>query len=472
MSNLKFGTSGIRGLVTEFTFEECYFFTAAFVELIRERGFRQIIVAGDLRESTPQIADKVISSLKILGFSVLDGGRVPTPALAWGCAQLNLPGVMITGSHIPADRNGLKFYLPEGEILKHDEDAILKNYNNLKSKKLPSFDEKVNPSHLESVNLETLFADRYLNVFQGQPIKGLKVGFYSHSSVARDLYPKILQKLGAEVFEFGRSDHFIPVDTEAVDSVQFIFQTLIENGLDVVVSTDGDSDRPLLLTNKGRVVPGEILGLIASKFLGIQTIAYPVSCSSALQASGWIPNCSVTRIGSPFVLGKMLEKTKENPSQKIAGFEANGGYLLGSETMGLAPLMTRDSLLPILCFLLSMKEQACSASQLLEPFSKFANVSGVIKNFSQESSSKVLKVFKDSIESGKDFGIPFSLGGIHSINEIDGVRAQFESGSIIHLRPSGNAPEFRIYVESNSYENAEMLLGYFEGWAKKIAISG
>ncbi|EYB47298.1 hypothetical protein BU65_24160 [Escherichia coli] len=37
----------------------------------------------------------------------------------------NIPGIMVTGSHIPYDRNGLKFYTPEGEITKADEQEIL-----------------------------------------------------------------------------------------------------------------------------------------------------------------------------------------------------------------------------------------------------------------------------------------------------------------------------------------------------------
>jgi phosphomannomutase len=469
MSNLKFGTSGIRGLVTEFTFEECYRFTAAFAESIRSRGFRKILVAGDLRESTPEIKEKVVRALHHLGFDVLDGGTVPTPALAWGCALLSVPGVMITGSHIPADRNGLKYYLPEGEILKTDEEAILKSYNDGKERAL---DLSQNPtaSAIESVDLAKLFSERYLNAFPGAPLAGIRVGFYSHSSVARDLYPEIFKKMGAEVCEFGRSNHFIPVDTEAVESVQFLFDTLREKQLHLVVSTDGDADRPLVVTNEGRVIPGEILGLIASKFLGIETIAYPVSCSSALQASKWIDDCSITRIGSPFVLGRMLEKLSAQPNRKVAGFEANGGYLLGSEAKGLKPLMTRDSLLPILCLLLSMKEQgAVHASDLMKPFSKYVNLSGLIKSFSLENAAKTLTRFKEVLSQDAAFDCPVKLGALSTVNELDGVRAQFSEGATVHLRPSGNAPEFRLYVEAGTRENAEAILKYFEGWVRAQA---
>ncbi len=465
MSQLKFGTSGVRGLVTQFTDEECYRFTAAFVESIKGRRFDQMLVAGDLRESTPNIKKKVIQALNHLGYQVLDGGTVPTPALAWGCAGLRVPGIMITGSHIPADRNGLKFYLPEGEILKSDEESILKYYHQGEKNSVPSLSHSLVQAEID---LAGRFQDRYLEAFPGRPLQGLRVGFYSHSSVARDLYPPLLTQMGADVFEFGRSSHFIPVDTEAVESVQFLSQTLKEHSLHLVISTDGDADRPLVVSDAGRVVPGEILGLIASNYLGIQTIVYPVSCSSLLEASGWIEECLITRIGSPFVLGQMLDRIREFPNRRIAGFEANGGYLLGSQTMGLRPLMTRDSLLPILCFLLSMKKQSpMQASQLLTPFSNRINLSGLIRGIAPDQAALVLRNFKNQLNQGQDFDSPISLGLVGVVNELDGVRVLFQTNHIVHLRPSGNAPEFRIYIESDSLGNAEVLMDYFQDWVKR-----
>lgn len=49
---------------------------------------------------------------------------LPTPALALQAMQMNQPAIMITGSHITFDRNGIKFYRPDGEISESDEAAI------------------------------------------------------------------------------------------------------------------------------------------------------------------------------------------------------------------------------------------------------------------------------------------------------------------------------------------------------------
>lgn len=64
------------------------------------------------------------NALAELGFRVLDCGAAPTPALALYGLQLGAASLMVIGSHIPADRNGIKFYRPDGEIDKQDEEAI------------------------------------------------------------------------------------------------------------------------------------------------------------------------------------------------------------------------------------------------------------------------------------------------------------------------------------------------------------
>jgi phosphomannomutase len=463
-NSLAFGTSGIRGLVTSFTEEECYAFIAAFLESFKDRGFGRILIAGDLRESTGPIVSMLIRSLNRLGMEVLDGGLVPTPALAWACSVHGIPGVMVTGSHIPADRNGLKFYLPEGEVLKSHEESILSNYKKIKFEK--TFHKSLDSGlkSVQSIDIASNFVDRYLNSKMGQDLNGIKIGFYAHSSVARDLYPKILRKFGAEVFVFGRSEQFIPVDTEAVERVSFLKQTLIENDLDLIFSTDGDADRPLVISDQGGVVPGELLGLLASKYLGIDTIVFPVSCSSAIVSSGLMKECVITKIGSPYVLGKMLEMIETSDTVKIAGFEANGGFLLGTEVMGLKPLMTRDSLLPLLSLLFSVKAEKAKVSELLLPFSKIVNHSGLIRDFPKEKSDQVLRDFKRDLENEGDSGKWSGYGGVKAINELDGIRVQFKNGWIVHLRPSGNAPEFRMYVEADSGENAVELLDRFKKW--------
>ena len=117
-----FGTSGLRGLVTELTDDLVTDYVRAFATALPVGA--GVAVGWDLRPSSPRIAQASIAALRDLGLRVQEAGALPTPALAFGAMAQGMGAVMITGSHIPADRNGLKFYTPEGEILKADEARI------------------------------------------------------------------------------------------------------------------------------------------------------------------------------------------------------------------------------------------------------------------------------------------------------------------------------------------------------------
>lgn len=122
---------------------------------------------------------------------------------------------MITGSHIPADRNGIKFYLPDGEIAKEDELAIGAAAAELMASGTPiDATPATAPDHERDVRM--LFVARNTAILATGALTGLKIGVYQHSTVARDLFVDVLRHFGADVVPLGRSETFIPVDTEAV----------------------------------------------------------------------------------------------------------------------------------------------------------------------------------------------------------------------------------------------------------------
>ncbi|TIU25457.1 MAG: phosphomannomutase, partial [Mesorhizobium sp.] len=111
---LKFGTSGLRGLVSELRGPPAFTYTAAFVRMLQDRGSlkegSKVYVGRDLRASSPKIAQLVHAAIAEAGLVPVDCGALPTPALALYANGENAPAIMVTGSHIPDDRNGLKFY--------------------------------------------------------------------------------------------------------------------------------------------------------------------------------------------------------------------------------------------------------------------------------------------------------------------------------------------------------------------------
>src|SRR6478735_5812216 len=125
---MKFGTSGLRGLSVDLKGRASALYASAFGRHLLDSGMARpgdaILVGQDFRNSSPEIAANCADALDGLGFDVLDCGTVPTPALALYGLQEKAACLMVTGSHIPADRNGIKFYRPDGEIDKPDEAAI------------------------------------------------------------------------------------------------------------------------------------------------------------------------------------------------------------------------------------------------------------------------------------------------------------------------------------------------------------
>jgi phosphomannomutase len=388
-----------------------------------------------------------------LGIEVVDYGVLPTPALALQAMTDGVPAIMITGSHIPFDRNGIKFYRPEGEITKADEQAIMGV-----AAELPRL--SVIEREPESYAAAGSYVARYLEWFPGQPLAGQRIGLYQHSAAGRDLNRQVLESLGAEVVVLGRSEQFVPVDTEAVSDEDRAKgrDWARQHHLDALLTTDGDGDRPLVADEQGHWLRGDIVGLLCARELGIQALAVPVSCNTAIEACGAFERVVRTRIGSPYVLAAMEQLTTEH--QRVAGFEANGGFLLGTPVQEgerrLEALPTRDALLPALALMVAAVREGKPLSALVAGLPERYTASDRLKNFPTEQSQTLLARWQSDLPAMQQ-----ALGLEHAITEVDttdGLRVTLENGEIVHLRPSGNAPELRCYVESVSNERAEELV--------------
>jgi len=468
---LKFGTSGVRGLVSNMTDEECYLYSKAFIEHLKEKTSARVIsLSGDLRGSTPRIKKAVAFAIREEGLDLDNCGDIPTGALTFYGIQKGRASIMVTGSHIPDDRNGIKFNMPWGEILKEDEMEISRRYEELKgknaSKRRLTFDDTGYFAagfslDLGKVNDEarSAYIKRFIDFFPENCLAGLKVVLYEHSSVGRDILREIFQSLGAELVLVGRSEHFIPVDTEAVHDEEQLAAWVQENRADALISTDGDADRPLLIDETGRQVRGDILGIIVSDFLKADAVATPVSCNTALEKSAKFKHISRTRIGSPFVIAAMNELV-EAGYKRVTGYEANGGFLTGTDIVSpytgamLTALPTRDAAFPLIAVLFHSLNEKCPLSELSAHLPPRFMASGVLKKFPINISNKIVETFTCESEAAAKKYLRESFGEAEGFDYTDGVRMTFSSGDIVHLRPSGNAPEFRCYTESSSESKA------------------
>lgn len=454
ISGVGFGTSGVRGLVADMSDEVCYAYTTAFLDTVAKKE-KLIVIGHDLRPSSPLISAACAAAVLNSGRKLVYAGALPTPALAYYANQIGAPALIVTGSHIPFDRNGIKFYSASGEISKEHEQQMLQTVvtipPQLKKVVLPAVD----------LNAYKAYIKRYMNFFGSDALSSMCIALYQHSSVARDILREILEGLGAEVIPLGRSDAFVPIDTEAVrpEDVKQAKSWAREYTFDAIVTTDGDADRPLIGDENGQWLRGDIVGILCAQFLQAKHVVAPVSCNTALEKSCLFQSATRTRIGSPYVIASM-EAAMNQHHGLVVGFEANGGFLLGGNVefdgRTLHTLPTRDAVLPILTLLCAAKKLNCKVSALTAQLPARYTASDRLQQFPTQLSQKVLAELQTDKNTAAETVAPES-GSIINMDLTDGLRMTFANGDIVHLRPSGNAPELRCYAEADTADHAQAL---------------
>jgi phosphomannomutase len=468
-SGVGFGTSGARGRVEAMTDRVCYAYTLGFLQYLFASGALpaggEVGIAGDYRASSGRIMAACARAVTDAGCRARHLGRIPSPALAAFGIAGGIPTLMVTGSHIPDDRNGIKFNLPGGEILKDDEAGIRSQ-----TVVLPEahFDASGNLrddaglSHPETIAYDA-YVTRYLRFFAPGCLSGMRVGLYEHSSVAREALREVLDGLGAQVTCLWRSDTFLPVDTEAIrpEDVRLAHEWAASGALDALVSADGDGDRPLVGDERGEWLRGDVAGPLCARYLGVRSLATPVSSNTVVDKCGWFDRVLRTRIGSPYVIAGMQELLATGPGP-VAGYEANGGFLTAGDIerdgRALPALPTRDAAIVALAVLCLAKDRGQRVSQLTADLPARYTHSDRIKGFPTELSRARLATMmggdpdRDQAAVEAVFGVAF--GPVAGLDTTDGLRITFRSGEIAHLRPSGNAPELRAYTEAETPERA------------------
>ena len=446
-----------------------------------EGGIRagdEFYFAYDLRPSSTRfvveqggrggIAQAIVRAIEDAGLKPVNLGAIPTPALTCYAIQRGQGSIMITGSHIPFDRNGYKTNTAQGELLKRDEAPINALVEKVREEvygedyERSPFNEvglfKDGQRELPRVNEggRKEYLRRYLDFFKGQTLSGQRLLVYEHSAVGRDLLVELLREFGADVLPTGRSDTFVPIDTENIDQEQLaVMQKLAteawkQNGpLDAVVSTDGDSDRPLVLGVEAgvgqepggdpcqvRFFGGDLVGMLVAEWLGADAVVVPITCNDAIDRGALKDRLEPkTRIGSPYVIAGM-ERARQKGRRAICGWEANGGFLTGSdiERNGavLKALPTRDAILPILGILFSKKQNGVSISGLFNALPKRFSRAALLRRFPRAVSQAIVRRFSPSDKRISE--VTFENGDVRTVVDENGQAVACEGGELEAIR--------------------------------------
>jgi phosphomannomutase/phosphoglucomutase len=274
---------------------------------LRRAGARNVVVGRDVRLSSDRICDDLVRGLTSTGLDVIDIGIVPTPCLYYALYTKDVGGgVMITGSHNPAEYNGFKTSMGKSSI---------------HGKKIQEVRELIVADDFDT-GAGQVEKRRILPEYLGQltegvaPDRGLTVVVDAGNGVAGPHAPNVLETLGCTVHKLycepdGNFPNHHP-DPTVDENLRDLVAKVRETGADVGIAFDGDSDRIGAVDEKGNIIRGDrLLALYARGVLadGPTSVVFEVKCSKGLiediEAHGGTP--VMWRTGHSLIKQKMKE---------------------------------------------------------------------------------------------------------------------------------------------------------------------
>ncbi len=382
----------------------------------------------DPRGSSPRILRAVEQGLAYSGRTIFDQGASPVPAINYILkSSACVGGIMVSGSHIAQNLNGLKFFAFQEEILKKHEKEISNIYQEINKNALYR-QAKIS---IEEENRANESYEEML-VKMGSQYPRWKVIVDPGNGAQSDLMPRVLKRLGLTVVAINDElqGGFIARDTETQNVLVDLQKKVFEENADFGVAYDADGDRVVFVNEKGEFVPGDYSGALLAKASTTSTVVTPINTSQVVELLG--KPVLRTRVGSPYVVEAMKK------SGATFGFEANGGGI-SSDVM-----MSRDGGSTTIKMLNLLDKSGKTFSELVATLPRFY-INRLKVDCPSALNITVLKEAKKSFSGVK-------------IEEVDGLKIWIDNTTWILFRPSSNAPEFRVFVEAAEEEKAKKII--------------
>jgi phosphomannomutase/phosphoglucomutase len=417
----------------------------AYGSILREAlggGQARVVVGQDNRPHSPDLAEGLMAGLLSAGVDVVSLGTVPTPLVLWAESRLGTDGgIQITGSHNPAEYNGIKMTLGGRSFYGDDIQGLLQRLQqgNLLVGNGSLHYQQIIPRYVEEIAAGFKLARTVRVVVDC----GNGVG----SLVAQDL----LEAIGAEVIPlFCESDGTFPnhhPDPTVDEYLEDMIRLVREKEADAGIAFDGDADRIGAVDETGAIVRGDILLLLFGLDLldrrgPGQKMIFDVKCSQALsevfQEAGGEPIMWMT--GHSHIKEKMKE------TGAPLGGELSGHICFADEYIGIddAPYA------------------ACRLVDLLarkgQPFSR------IVASLPSYVATPEIRIEVD--EQKKWEVVELALEHFrkdHEVIDVDGARILFGDGWGL-LRTSNTQPVVVARFEARSEERLKEIQGVVESW--------
>jgi len=409
----------------------------AYGSLVREQTGKErprVVVGRDNRPSSPELAQALVRGVRSTGVDVLDIGTVPTPMVYWTETTRGLDGaVQITGSHNPAEWNGIKMTVAGRSIYGATIQALRRRIEQgpMASGKGGYAAEDVSDAYVADV------AGRFK---LPRPVKvAVDCGNGSGALIAERLFAA----LGAEVVPlFCQSDGTFPnhhpdptVDENLVD----LIAAVRSEGCELGVGFDGDADRLGAVDENGAVVRGDLilllfgLDLLARKGPG-QKLVFDVKCSQAL------PEVFARAGGEPIMwkTGHSLMKEKMRETGAPLAGELSGHICVGGDLY-----YGFDDALFDACLLIDLVARSDRPlSEQVAEFPAYVSTPEIRVEVTEESKWEVVRAARAHFAEG------------HEVVDVDGVRVLFGDGWGL-LRASNTQPVLVLRYEARTRERLD-----------------
>ncbi|HIH99996.1 MAG: phosphoglucosamine mutase [Nitrosopumilus sp. BACL13 MAG-121220-bin23] len=442
-----FGTNGIRGVFSEdFTLEFVHDMTLALGTYF-EKG--PILIGYDGRESSPVICKIITSTLNSIGIDCNVTGIVPTPCLEFAVKTLGYSGgIMITASHNPPQYNGIKPAASDGVEISREDELIIEDIY-LKKTWI------TNPEKWGVTGEETRAIETYLTGIVSQidskliESKSFKVVLDLGNGAQIVSAPNFCEIIKCKTILVNETiDGMFPGrgSEPTPQNLSILSKTVIENKADFGIAFDGDGDRSIFCDDLGNILTGDKSALILIQhILNKNPNSLVVTClnsssNTELIAKKYNSKVIRTKVGSVEVSRKMVS------TNALIGFEENGGFMFGKHNQ------VRDGCMSLA---LMFDFLATTHNSLSKEISKLP-LSFTTKDKLKCSSDDVDKVILSLKEEFLNSDIS------------DGIKITIDSKNWVMIRPSGTEPIIRIYAESESQANLEVLMFKFLQKVKNI----
>lgn len=432
-------------------------FTAAYASFIRKNsttGSNIIVVGRDARLSGSMVNGLVTSTLRGMGFDVVNIGLASTPTTEVAVVGLNAcGGIILTASHNPKQWNALKLLNENGEFL-----------NDAQGKEVLRIAEAEDFTFAGVDELGAEIKDETWNIRHINQVLGLKlvdkdaiekadftVAVDAVNSVGGIVIPQLLRALGVKnIIELNceATGKFAHTPEPIPENLTQISDLMKEGRADVGFVVDPDVDRLAIVMENGEMFVEEYTLVAVADYILRHTPGATVSNLSSSRALGDVTRAHgceyhASAVGEVNVVAKMKEVGA------VIGGEGNGGVIYPEAHYG------RDALVGVAIFLTLLAKSGKKVSELKKEYPAYAIAKNKIELTPEIDVDAILDAMKVKYADEK-------------ITDIDGVKIDFKN-SWVHLRKSNTEPIIRIYAEAPTMAEAEALAENVKGVIASLA---